>query len=214
MISYETTLAFAAIATLIVVAPGPATFLLLKNTPVQGTRAGLLNTVGIVAAVLSHATLSMAGLSALVLASPIAFKAVKFAAAGYLLYLGALACLEAWRGIDYAGRLQAQTAAKSFTTAGAISEGWLLNILTPKPSMFYLSIFPQFLDPSGNVVAQGAILAGLHAAISAAWFSFVVLGIDRIKLLLQQPALWRCIRLLTGLILISFAARLATLQVT
>lgn len=212
MITFETYLAFAAVAALVVIAPGPATFLLLKNTPVQGRRAGLLNTVGIVAAVLSHAALSMAGLSALVLASPIAFQLVKLAAGGYLLYLGALACRDAWSGLDYSARLSVRATQTEVTTAGAVSEGWLLNILNPKPSMFYLSIFPQFLDPAGNVAIQGATFAGLHASISAVWFSLVVLGIDRIKQLLRQPILWRSVRLLTGVVLIGFAVRLFTLK--
>jgi hypothetical protein len=85
-------------AALVVIAPGPATFLLLRNTPVQGRRAGLFNTAGIVAAVLSHATLSMMGLSAIVLTSNTLFQIIKIAAAAYLSYLGFLACKGSYRG--------------------------------------------------------------------------------------------------------------------
>jgi threonine/homoserine/homoserine lactone efflux protein len=84
-------IAFAAIAALVVISPGPATFLVLKNTPTLGRRAGLLNTAGIAVALLSHATLSLIGVSAAILASPIAFQAVKLMGAAYLLYLGAAA---------------------------------------------------------------------------------------------------------------------------
>ena len=81
----DTYLAFASIAALVVISPGPAAFLLLKNTPVKGRRTGLLNTAGIVAAVLSHAALSLFGVSAIILTSPLAFRAVKLMGAAYLL---------------------------------------------------------------------------------------------------------------------------------
>lgn len=212
MISAETYLAFASIATLVVVAPGPATFLLLKNTPAQGRTAGLLNTAGIVTAVLTHAMLSMMGLSAIVLASPTAFQVVKVLAAGYLFYLGFLACRDAWNGLNYANRLDQTADNQPYTAWGSFTEGWLMNMLNPKPSMFYLSIFPQFLDPSGHVFAQGGVLALIHASISAAWFSFVVFGIDQVKMLLRRQWIWRALRAVTGIVLIGFAFRLITLR--
>ena len=206
----STYIAFAAIAALVVVSPGPATFLLLKNTPVQGRRAGLLNTAGIVAAVLSHAALSLLGVSAIILASPTGFAVLKLTAAAYLSYLGFVALRDAWRGTDYSARLDSRAQRQSVSAAAAFTEGWLTNILNPKPSMFYLSVFPQFLDPSGNLLAQGMVLAGLHAGISATWFSFVVFAVDRIRSWLHEPSIWRGLRAVTGVVLIGLAARLAT----
>ena len=91
LVMIQAYIAFAAIAALVVIAPGPATFLVLKNTPTLGRRAGFLNTAGILVALLSHATLSLIGVSAAILASPTAFHAVKLMGAAYLLYLGAAA---------------------------------------------------------------------------------------------------------------------------
>jgi threonine/homoserine/homoserine lactone efflux protein len=205
-------LAFAALAALVVVSPGPAAFLLLKNTPVLGRRVGLLNTAGIVAAVLSHAALSLLGVSAIILASQLGFAILKLAAAGYLAWLGVTALRDAWRGTDYSARLEVTTSRAPPTSASAFAEGWLTNILNPKPSMFYLSVFPQFLDPSGDLVLQGFALAGLHATISAAWFSFVVISIDRVRHWLRKPAIWRGVKAMTGLVLIGLALRLAALR--
>jgi threonine/homoserine/homoserine lactone efflux protein len=207
----HTYLAFASIATLVVVSPGPATFLLLRNTPVQGRRAGLFNVAGIVAAVLSHATLSLIGVSALILASGVAFEALKLTAAAYLTYLGLTAFRQAWRGTDFSARLALRAEPHIVSARSAVAEGWLTNILNPKPSMFYISVFPQFLDPSRNLLLQGMTLAVLHATISATWFSIVVVGIDRIKTLLGRPAIWRGVTGLTGLVLVALAVRLLTL---
>jgi threonine/homoserine/homoserine lactone efflux protein len=74
-------LTFVTMVTLIVISPGPNLLLLLKNTPALGRRVGLLNTCGIATAILCHATLSLIGVSAVVLASPSAFAAVKVAGA-------------------------------------------------------------------------------------------------------------------------------------
>ena len=207
----RTYLAFASIATLVVVSPGPATFLLLRNTPVQGRRAGLFNVAGIVAAVLSHATLSLIGVSALILASGVAFEILKVTAAGYLTYLGLTAFWRAWRGADFSARLAQRAEPHAVSARSAVAEGWLTNILNPKPSMFYISVFPQFLDPSRNLLVQGMALAVIHASISATWFSVVVVGIDRMKALLSRPAIWRAVTGLTGLVFAGLAARLLTL---
>jgi hypothetical protein len=63
----DTYIAFAAIAFLLVASPGPNLFLLVKNAPVLGIQTGLLNVAGICIAILCHATLSLIGVSAIVL---------------------------------------------------------------------------------------------------------------------------------------------------
>ena len=207
-------IAFATIAALVVISPGPATFLVLKNTPTLGRRAGLLNTAGIVAALLTHATLSLIGVSAAILASPTAFHAVKLMGAAYLLYLGAAALRDSWQGMDFSARLDLRSRKAHVSTAKAFSEGWLVNILNPKPSMFYLSIFPQFIDPSQPFLAQGLLLVGIHGTICVTWFSFVVVAIERIRMMLRRPKIWRSIKGATGLILIGLATRLAAVSLS
>src|SRR5262249_23461612 len=205
-------IALAAIAALVVISPGPATFLVLKNTPTLGRHAGFLNTAGIMVALLSHATLSLIGVSAAILASPVAFHAVKLMGAAYLLYLGAAALRDSWQGADFSAKLNLCSGQAEVSTVEAFSEGWLVNILNPKPSMFYLSIFPQFIDLSQPFVAQGLLLVGIHGTICVTWFSFVVVAIDRIKMMLRLPKIWRSVKGATGLILIGLATRLAAVS--
>jgi threonine/homoserine/homoserine lactone efflux protein len=205
-------IAFAAIAALVVVSPGPATFLVLKNTPVQGRGAGLLNMAGIVAAVLSHAALSLLGVSSIILTTPIAFQLVKFLGGAYLTYLGMVAIRGAWGNIDFSAALKVRSEEVNVSAPAALAEGWFVNILNPKPSMFYLSIFPQFINPTEGLIGQGVALAGIHAAIAASWFTIVVLCIDKVRAILQQPAIWRAVKAATGVIFIGLAARLATIS--
>src|ERR1700716_4158752 len=159
--------AFAVIAFLLVASPGPNLFLLVKNSPVLGVQTGMLNIAGICVAILCHATLSLIGVSAIVLASATAFSVLKFLGAAYLVYLGIVALRDAWYGAGLDARLDASVEVKQTTIAKAIAEGWFTNILNPKPAMFYLAIFPQFLDPGSHMIAQGLALGVLHAVIAA-----------------------------------------------
>jgi threonine/homoserine/homoserine lactone efflux protein len=205
-------LTFVTMVTLIVISPGPNLLLLLKNTPALGRRVGLLNTCGIATAILCHATLSLIGVSAVVLASPSAFAAVKVAGAAYLVYLGATAVRDAWRGESLAVRGELTTAPANGSRAPALAKGWVTNMLNPKPSMFYLAAFPQFLDPAGSTAVQGIGLAALHAGIAAAWYSLVVLLMDGVRVYLLHALVARTIKAATGAILVGFGVRLATLR--
>ena len=174
-------IAFAAVATLIVVSPGPNLFLLLKNTPTFGCRVGLLNAVGFSCAIMCHAALSLIGLSAIVLTSSVVFGTIKFVGAGYLIYLGFIALRDAFRGVSHADPLEKLPKRADMGSRRAVAEGWLTNILNPKPSMFYLAAFPQFLNPAGSFVIDGLALGATHAAIALIWYGLIVAIIDRIR---------------------------------
>jgi threonine/homoserine/homoserine lactone efflux protein len=204
--------AFAAIAFLLVASPGPNLFLLIKNSPVLGARTGMLNIVGICIAILCHATLSLIGVSAIVLASATAFSVLKFLGAAYLVYLGIMALRDAWYGVGMDAKLDGATEVKQTTMVKALVEGWFTNILNPKPAMFYLAIFPQFLDPGSYMIAPGLSLGALHAVIAALWYGLVVFAMDQVRALLRRPAIARGIKGATGLLLIGVGARLATLR--
>jgi threonine/homoserine/homoserine lactone efflux protein len=109
-----------------------------------------LNTAGIAVALLSHATLSLIGVSAAILASPIAFHAVKLMGAAYLLYLGAAALRDSWQGIDFSAKLDLRSGRADVSTVEAFSEGWLVNILNPKPSCSICRSFRNLLIPPGR----------------------------------------------------------------
>jgi threonine/homoserine/homoserine lactone efflux protein len=207
-----TYIAFAAIAFLLVASPGPNLFLLLKNAPVLGVQTGLLNTAGICIAILCHATLSLLGVSAIVLASATAFSLLKFLGAAYLVYLGIMALRDAWFGVGIHHKLDTAAEPKPTSIARGIAEGWFTNILNPKPAMFYLAIFPQFIDPGSHMIAQGLSLGALHALIAACWYGLVVLAMDQVRALLRRPAVARGIKGTTGVLLIGVGARLATLR--
>ena len=87
-LSVDQYLLFMSVVTLIVVTPGPNLFLLLGTVPGNGRVAGLFATLGICAAILSHATLALIGVGAIIATSAILFTAIKTAGAAYLIWMG------------------------------------------------------------------------------------------------------------------------------
>jgi threonine/homoserine/homoserine lactone efflux protein len=145
-------------------------------------------------------------------ASATAFSVLKFLGTIYLIYLGILALRDAWYGVGLDAKFDAAAEARRSSTFGGLTEGWLTGILNPKPAMFYLAIFPQFLDPGGHIIAQGLALAAVHATIAGVWYGFVVLAMDQVRAVLRRPAVARGIKGVTGVLPIGFGARLATLR--
>ena len=227
----DAVLAFALIVTLIVTSPGPNLFLLLRTTPAHGRAAGLANTTGFCAAILTHAFLSLVGVGAVLASSSFAFTVLKIIGAAYLVWLGARSLLSAWRG----GALAAGEAGSTAHGRGArrtrdgfgegsghdvptplpphlvrrFWEGWLTNALNPKPALFYLAAFPHFIALDGApILLQGMMLGTIHALIALLWYGLVVVGIERATVWLRRPVVWRAVQSLTGIALVALGGRL------
>jgi threonine/homoserine/homoserine lactone efflux protein len=155
--------------------PGADMTYVIARSAAQGRAAGIGSALGIAAGAFLHSLLAAIGLSALVLQSEAAFQIVKYAGAGYLLYLA----WKAWRAGD------ATTAQALRPPAGLgriFLEGLLTNLLNPKVALFILAFLPQFVDPAqGNVVAQmlflgllfniGGTTVNLVVALVVGWIS-------------------------------------------
>src|SRR5947209_19399005 len=122
--------------------------LVAKVTLARGRRAALLTTLGICSGLPVHATASALGLSVILATSADAFTAVKIAGAAYLAFLRL-------RSVRHSFRPHASEVALTRTRAATpYFQGLLNNVLNPKVAVFYLTFLPQFIDPTGNVLAQ------------------------------------------------------------
>src|SRR5688500_6266113 len=131
---------FIAVATLVVVTPGPDMTLVARNTFASGRLSGLATSAGTCSGLLVHATAAALGLSAVLLASSQAFTVVKVAGAAYLIFLGIRTILGARRETSF------RDGAKVDPWA-AYRQGILTNVLNPKVAIFFLSLLPQFVEP-------------------------------------------------------------------
>jgi threonine/homoserine/homoserine lactone efflux protein len=151
---------FALAATALIVVPGPAVLYIVAQSIGQGRRAGLVSASGVASGGLVHVAGASIGLSGLLLSSATLFSVVKFAGAGYLIYLGARRLL----GLE-ASALVATAEARS--RGQLYRDGAVVNILNPKTALFFYAFLPQFLDPHrGSVALQALVLGVLFVTIA------------------------------------------------
>jgi len=197
-------LLFAGAALLLVLTPGPNMIYLISRSLCQGRRAGVISLAGVLAGFIVHMLAAAVGLSAVFLAVPLAYELLKWLGALYLLWL-------AWQSVRPGARspfepraLPADSPRRLFTM------GFLTNVLNPKVAIFYLSLFPQFVDPArGSVFAQSVLLGCTQIAISFTVNLAITLSAAWVAAWFAQHRAWLATqRYLMGFVLAALAVRL------
>ncbi len=137
----ETSLLITTIATLGMLSPGPDFFLVVKNAARYSRKTALITTVGILCGIATHMAYCVAGLAVVIATTPWLFSALKYAGAAYLMWIG----LQAIR--SRGGMVLESSSGASSDTSGrsAFLQGYLCNLLNPKATFFFLSMFTQVL---------------------------------------------------------------------
>ncbi len=203
-------LSFILVASLLVMSPGPNGVLIAKTVPLSGRKAGFANVAGFVAAFYLHGTLSVFGISLLLVKSAEAFFIVKMVGAAYLIWIGIKALREALKGAG----LPKQVSTKNYrvTLSKAFSEGFLTNALNPKVTMFYLSAFPQFIPVGGDAATSAFVLVFVHSLISVIWFSALIGLFFKIRAATKKSSFQKWLKGVTGAVFIGFGVKLMTLK--
>lgn len=142
--------------------PGPAVLLTMARSVSSGTRAGVATSLGIATGDLLHTALAVLGVSAILMASAVAFTIMKYMGAVYLIYLGVKAIL----GPNPSLELPAE---RQVTPRVAFRQGMFCEALNPKSAMFFLAFLPQFVQTkAGGVSLQLGVLGLLFVVIGAA----------------------------------------------
>jgi threonine/homoserine/homoserine lactone efflux protein len=126
---------------LAMVSPGPDMVLVLRNTFASGRRAGLQTSMGILCGNLVHITYCVFGIGMLISRSILAFSALKYVAAAYLIYLGIMSVRSGTKGLD-ASDIQGGQLERSW-----FIQGFINNLLNPKGTLFYLGVFTTVITP-------------------------------------------------------------------
>lgn len=132
--------------------PGPAVLFIVTRSVADGRRAGFLSVLGVGLGNAVHALAAALGLAALLASSPLAFSAVRYLGAGYLVLLGVRKVLE--RDAPEAA------AAPRAAPHHLLRQGFLVALLNPKTALFFLAFLPQFADPARGAVAAQILLLG------------------------------------------------------
>ena len=154
---------------IVVLIPGTGVLFTVSTGLTFGRRASFHAALGCTAGILPHLAATVLGLAAVMHASALAFQALKFAGVAYLLYLAWLT----WRDTS-AFAVDATTARTSAT--GLMLKAFLLNILNPKLTIFFLAFLPQFIEPAAAApLAQMLLLSAVFMAMT--FVVFVIYGL-------------------------------------
>jgi len=206
----NTILTFIAVATLLVISPGPNGFLIAKTVPISGRKAGMANIWGFVGAFYIHGTLSVFGISILLVQSAQAFFVFKMVGAAYLVWIG-LKALYAAIYDNKTTRASSPQKSNKVSLKGALLEGFLTNVLNPKVSMFYLAAFPQFISTSESIV-NAYTLVTAHSIVNVVWFSLMIVMLSKVKATANSARFKRWLNAITGVVFIAFGSKLALLK--
>lgn len=192
--------AFAGVAALLTITPGPDTLLVVRVGTVHGRRGALAAGLGVCAALSAWGCAAAFGLAAVLAASPVLFTVLRWGGAAYLAYLG----LRAFGVHTRTALPEAGPPAHRHFLRGAAT-----NASNPKIGVFYLSLLPQFVPAGVPVLAGSLLLAGIHVTESAAWLVLAAFLSGKLARLLSRPGPRRWAGGVSGVAFLGFAARLA-----
>jgi threonine/homoserine/homoserine lactone efflux protein len=172
---------FVAASLALTLTPGPAVLFIVARSIGAGRRAGLLSVAGVGLGNAVHAAATALGLAALVASAPVAFAALRFGGAAYLLYL-------ALRKLTGREPSTGDLVAAAPPAGGAVfGQALLVALLNPKTILFFLAFLPQFADPArGSLAAQLLLLGLLFVVVAVATDSLYVLLAGAIGALLRR----------------------------
>lgn len=197
-------LAFVAAATVLTITPGLDTAMVLRSAATGGPRPAAFAGIGICLGCLIWGAAASVGLGALLAASELAYTALKWAGAAYLVWLGLKLVLRPRERFDVA-----DGAAASRDAWASLRQGFLTNLLNPKVGVFYVTFLPQFMPSGVDVIAFSLLLAAIHVALSVMWFAALIAVTTPLGRLLKRPRAVRAMDRLTGGVFLAFGARLA-----
>jgi threonine/homoserine/homoserine lactone efflux protein len=193
--------AFCAAILLFLALPGPGTFALLTSTGKGGFRAGAAATLGLIVGDQVLLWLAVAGVAALLAAYPVAFKAVQYAGAAYLAWIGLRLLLSRGDGSASPVRIEPRDYAR---------QAFFITLLNPKAIIFYMAFFPLFIDPATHrgmptFAAMALTIAGITAAYCLTLCAFANAVAAQVRAH-RRAARW--LERLAGVFLIGFGLRL------
>jgi threonine/homoserine/homoserine lactone efflux protein len=164
---------------LLTLSPGPDIIYVLVQSISNGKKAGIVTTLGLVSGILIHTSLVAFGVSAVIKASPILFSLIKIFGALYLFFL-AYKVFKSDSSIAIDGVPQK-------SSKNLFRQGFIMNVLNPKVTIFFLAFFPGFLwEPAGNTIFQFYILGFLFLLQALLIFGAVALLAGKISEYLMQ----------------------------
>lgn len=205
MFNFQNLYLFFIAALLLNLAPGNDMIYVASRSVSQGIKAGIVSAAGIFMGCFVHILAAVLGLSIIISRSAYLFQLIKFAGAGYLIFLGIKALLSR-PAIDTANKIMIKA-----NYWKLFKQGIITNVLNPKVAIFFLSFLPQFVFPASPYFKFQLLLLGLWFATQGTTVLIIVACVlgktkDFFK---KNPKVWIIQEKLTGFILITLGIKIA-----
>ncbi|MCL2309239.1 MAG: LysE family translocator [Proteobacteria bacterium] len=159
-------LSFLLTSFIVIASPGTGVLYTLAAALTRGSRASVVAAFGCTLGIVPHMLGAMLGLAAVLHASALAFTALKGCGVLYLLYM-------AWQTLRETGALAVKDQIKERSNFRVMITGFLINILNPKLSIFFLAFLSQFIAADGrHPLATMLELSGAFMVMTFAVFVF------------------------------------------
>lgn len=208
---------FAVVAGLLTIIPGMDTILVLRTAISRGRVPAFAAAGGICTGTMVWGIAAAVGASALLAASETAFLILKLTGAAYMGWLGLSMLIKSFRRVPLASAPDLAPA-----TAGSREEprpasgrsswftGITCSLLNPKVGVFYMAMIPQFLPPGSSPLLMGILLPTVHSIEGILWFTGIIAATHFARRWLQSPVVGKVTDRIAGIVLIGFAAKIAT----
>ncbi|MBI2280900.1 MAG: LysE family translocator [Bacteroidetes bacterium] len=187
-----------------VMSPGPDFIMALRNSLTYSRKTGIYTAIGFGIGIGVHVLYCVFGLAFLIQSSPLIFNIIKFLGVAYLIYIGVMSIISKSLNID----IGKQHHLADISALKAIRMGFLTNVLNPKATLFFLSLFTFVIGP--NVPTLIALTLGILMMINTAiWFSLVAVFFTQSKIRVLFNRYQKVFNIIFGILLIAIAIKIA-----
>ena len=191
--------AFVTTVALLAMLPGANNATITRQTLAFGRRAGLLTVAGASTGILIWSGAAAVGLSAVLLANPDAYLAIRIGGAAVLCALG----------LHSLWTLRRPATVDKSRTRGSFLAGVATSLGNPKAGVFAVSLIPQFVTAGGPVLLSSIALGAIWATVSGTWFCLFVWTLDKGRARIARPAVHRLMQTTTALTLLALGLAVA-----
>lgn len=199
-------LTVAIIHLLAVISPGPDFAVTVKNSLSYGRKAGIYTGIGMGLGIGVHVLYSLVGIGFIISQSILLFSIIKYLGAGYLIYIGIKALKSKPSNVlEY----EVDTNKKDISNLKALSTGFLTNVLNPKATLFFLSLFTQVINPKTPFFIQ-ALYGAEMMIVTAIWFSILAIFFSHKVFRSRIIKIKHHIERVLGVVLVALGIKVAT----
>jgi homoserine/homoserine lactone efflux protein len=175
--------------------PGPSMLLALSHGMQYGAKKTIASALGNVTITIIQASISIAGLGTILVASATLFHLIRWAGAAYLIYIGiSILCSsnELVSNINWGQNDKINSSKKMYLQAALVTAG------NPKAIIFFTAIFPQFIDPNSAYLFQSCLLLGICTFIAFCCFMIYAMSGQKVVSLFSRANVGKYLKPIVG----------------